>query len=520
MEEIVLTPADYLAILQRRLWSLVLPLLLVVVVAASVALMMPAIYKSTSTILIEKQEIPSEYVMSSMTSYAEQRIQSINQRVMTSSKLMDLIKRFDLYKELRSKKTIDEIIEKMRADIQFTPVNVEVADQRSGRSVTATIAFTISYEGKDPGKVQRVTDTITSLFLKEDLSVREQQADDTFSFLDDEKNKVRKDLDEYEKKIAFFKRDHIETLPEVFQVNMQTLNTLQQSIERVKENLRSLREREGYLETQLVNVSPDLEFDDDDEKRLEALKMQMINLKSKFSDEYPDVAKLKTEIKEVEKAVVAKKKEKGGVPDNPAYITLSSQLSSTRTDVASVKNQIRDLDAQVQEYKDRIEATPGVEEEYSAILADRNNLKAKYNDLQGKSMEARVAQGLQAEQKGERFTLIEPARRPEKPFKPNRLAIVLIGIVLGLGAGVGYASLREFSDSSFRDPESMSRATGLTVLTVVPEIVTLKDKARGLRKKIVLTVVLVVSVIVAIFLFDMFVMDLDVLWAKILRRIS
>ncbi|MCP4118783.1 MAG: chain-length determining protein [Desulfobacteraceae bacterium] len=520
MEEIVLTPSDYLAILKRRLWSLVLPMILVVVAAACVALLLPAIYKSTSIILIEKQEIPSEYVMSSMTSYAEQRIQSINQRVMTSSKLLDLINRFDLYSELRSKKTMDEIIEKMREDIHLAPVTADVADQRSGRSVTATIAFTISYEGKDSAKVQQVTNTITSLFLKEDLSVREQQAEDTYSFLDDEKNKVRKELAEYEKKIALFKQEHIESLPEVFQVNMQTLNSLQQSVERVKENLRSLRERKGYLETQLVNVSPDLESDNDDSRRLEALKMQLINLKTKFSDEYPDVAKLKTEIEEVEKSVAEKKKEKAGLPDNPAYITLSSQLSSTRTDIESVKNQIKDLDIRLQEYKDRIEATPSVEEAYGALLADRNNLKAKYDDLQRKSMEAKVAQGLQAEQKGERFTLIEPARRAEKPFKPNRLAIVLIGIVLGLGAGVGYASLREFADSSFRDPESIMRATGFTVLTVIPEIVTQKDRARRRRKKLVIVTVLAVGAIASIFLFDMFVMDLDVLWAKILRKIS
>ena len=520
MEETALLPPDYLTVLKRRRWSLVSPLLLIVGVAVGVALLLPPIYQSTATILIEKQEIPSEYVMSSMTSYAEQRIQSINQRVMTSSKLFDLIKRFDLYPDLRTRKTMDEIIEKMRGDINFVPVNVEVADQRSGRAVMATIAFTISYEGKDPQKVQQVTDTMTSLFLREDLNVRSQQAENTFSFLEDERNKVRKDLDEYEKKIAIFKRDNIQTLPEVFQVNMQTLNSLEQTIQRVKESLRSLREREGYLETQLVNISPDLELDNEDERRLDALKMQLINLRSKFSDEYPDVAKLIAEINQVEARVFQNKIEENGLPDNPAYITLSSQLSSVRTDIQSVKNQIKDLEGQAEDYKKRIEATPGVEEAYNAILADRNNLKAKYDDLQRKSMEAKVAQGLQVEQKGERFTLIEPAKRAEKPSKPNRLAIVIIGMVIGLGAGTGFALLREFSDSSFRDMESLFRTTGIPVLTVIPEIITRKDRALKFKKRILTAVVLVFFAGGAVYLFNVFVMDIDVLWVRILRRLS
>ncbi len=137
---------------------------------------------------------------------------------------------------------------------------------------------------------------------------------------------------------------------------------------------------------------------------------------------------------------------------------------------------------------------------------------------QAKMMEARVSQELETKQQGERFTLVESATLPDKPFKPNRLAIILIGIVLGIGAGVGFASIIEFSDTSFRDAESLHRATGFPVLTVVPKIITSQDRTRRFMKRIILSVTVITSVVVLIVLFNNYVMDLNVVWAKIMRK--
>ncbi len=532
MDENILSPADYLKILKRRIWYLILPVFFVVVVSAVVALMLPPVYKATSNILIEQREIPAEYVTSSMTTFAEQRIQSIKQRVLTSSRLLELINQFDLYPELKKKKTIDEVIAKMQEDIVLEPVNVEIADRKTGRTATATIAFTLSYEGENPKKVQQVANTITSLFLREDIKVRKEQASSTSEFLKEEKDRVQQKVAEYEKSIAQFKEKHTNTLPEMFQVNMQALNNVQRNIEQVKENLRSLKEKEGELNEQLANTLKDYDSTlvgkpkEDDERRLEALKMELINLKTKFSDLYPDVKKLKQEIKDLEAKVDISKKEKEAEKNdddmvkNPAYVTLSSRLAGTRSDIVSVKNSLKDLENKEIEYEARLAATPGVEEKYNALLTERNILNAKLADLQAKMMEADVAQELESKQKGERFTLVESARLPEKPFKPNRLAILLIGIVLGCGAGVGLASIVEFSDTSFRDSDRLARATGFPVLTEVPVIVTKEDLAKTKVRRLIILISMIVGIGICIFLFDFFVMDLDVLWAKILRRIS
>ncbi len=533
MEEINLTPGDYLSILNRRKWALILPFILIVTASIVTALMLPSIYKSSATILIEQREIPAEYVTSSMTTYAEQRMQIIKQRVLTSRELQGLIKQFELYQKLREKKTIDEIVSKMRNQISLNPINVEVADRRSGRTATAAIAFSLSYEGEEPSKVQRVVNTITTLFLREDLKVRTDQASSTHEFLKEEKERIEIRLAEYENKLAIFKKENANSLPELFQMNMQMLDTIERNTERAKESLRNAIEKKEELEDQLGNTPMDLDstvgrpdLKDDDERRLEALKMELINLKTKFSDLYPDVKKLKEEIKELSAKVNFKKaeadliKEDDKTVKNPAYVTLSSRFAGLKSDIGSIGKQIDDLNKQAVVYRMRISATPSVEEKYNAILTERNSLNSKYNEMQGKMMEAKVAQGLESKQKGERFTLIESALFPEKPFKPNRLAIALIGVVLGFGAGVGLASIIEFSDTSFRSAESLEKITGYPVLTVIPVIVTKEDKKRRMLFRVGSLITMVTAIVGLVFLFDYYVMDLDVFWAKIMHRIS
>ena len=524
MEPNAMTLTDYFTIVKRRKWSLILPAVCVFLCAAIVALALPSIYKSTSTILIEEQDIPADFVMTTVTSYAEQRLQSIYQRIVSFSRLLEIVNRFNLYPELKEKWTTEEIVDKMREDIVLEPISAEMVDRRTGRPADATIAFSLSYEGKNPGTVQRVANMLTSLFLEENLRVREKQTKETSEFLENEMEKVKADLSELEAKMSTFKESHMNELPDLLQVNMQSLNNVENNIERLSEQLRSMKEREGYLQTQLANVSR--EDEDSNKKRLDELKIQLVHLQARYSDKYPDVKKTSAEITELEKqANHSGIKSDNPVhssdpPDNPAYITLAAQLSSTQAEIDSIKRQIRETGKMADMYRQRIANTPKVEETYKALLNERDNTQAKYNDLMRKHMEARVAQGLEKEQKGERFTLIDPARLPENPDKPNRLAIMLIGIVLGIGAGVGWASLREFTDQSIRDSESLVLATSFPVLTSIPDIITEEDLQRKKRKRVIMIVALMLSVITGLIVFHFLVMDLNVFWAKLMRKLS
>ncbi|MEA1945836.1 MAG: chain-length determining protein, partial [Thermodesulfobacteriota bacterium] len=191
MEPNAMTMNNYFTIAKRRKWSLILPAFIVFLCAAIVALALPSIYKSTSTILIEEQDIPADFVMPTVTSYAEQRIQSIHQRIVSFSRLLEIVNRFNLYPELKKKWTTEKIVEKMGEAILLEPVSTEMVNRRTGMPSATTIAFTISYQGKHPETVQRVANMLTSLFLEENLRVRKKQATETSEFLENEMDKVK-----------------------------------------------------------------------------------------------------------------------------------------------------------------------------------------------------------------------------------------------------------------------------------------------------------------------------------------
>ena len=522
MEETALLPSDYIQIIRRRKWSLIIPAFIVFIISVIIAFTLPPVYRSIATILIEEQEIPADFVITTVTSYAEQRIQSINQRIMSTTKLLEIIKRFNLYAGKQGKWTQEEIVAKMREDVAMDPVSAEVVDRRTGRPSVATIAFTLSYEGKDtPEKIQRVANVITSLFLEENLKVRERQTTETTKFLEDEMLKVKAQLAKIEAKIAEFKKEHNNELPELLQVNMPSLNNIEQNIDRLNEMLRTLKERESSLQTQLAGI--DSVSQNQDKSRLDELRLQLVYLKSRFSDKYPDVVKTKAEIAEMEKRVSESgisEDSKAGIEDNPVYITLSSQLSGVKAEIDSVYRQIKEMERKRDDYRARIEATPRVEEQFKVIATEQFNTRAKYEDLMRKVMEAQVAQGLEKEQKGERFTLIDAARLPEKPFKPNRLAIILIGFVLALGAGVGMASMKEFSDQTVRKSETLVSITSFPVLAGIPEIITGKDLARKRRNCLIAAFGCIVIVAASVAAFHFWVMDLNVCWAKVMRKLQ
>ncbi len=520
-----MTLDDYLGVVKRRKWSLILPAVLVLAIAAAVALLLPPIYKSSATILIEEQDVPTDFVMTTVTGYAEQRLQTINQRVMSATRLQEIINQYGLYQKDRDKKTIEEIISAMREDISLAPLSAETVDRRTGRTTTVTIAFTLSYEANEtPEKVQQVTNVLASLFLEGNIQVRERQAKETSLFLEDEVNKIKEEMASLDQKIAVFKEKNINALPELLQVSLQTLNNAETNQDRLNEQLKSFREREGYLQSQLANIPRNLEdlTISQDQRRLEELTLQLDALKVRFSDQHPDVIKLRAELAEVKERAEAEKKEAEtkDLPDNPAYVTLAAQLASVVAEIDFMKNQLTENSKRIAEYRRRMESTPGVEEQYRALTGERNNLQAKHDDLSRKLMEAKLAQGLEKGQKAERFTLIDPPRLPEKPDKPNRLAVVLIGLVLGIGAGVGTVSLAEFSDRSVRVPENMCDFVTAPVLAVIPEIVSTMDLARKKRHRLAAIIGIFLVVTAGLVAFHFLVMDFSVLGAKLSRRLG
>jgi succinoglycan biosynthesis transport protein ExoP len=517
MQPDVKTISDVFEITRRRKRSILLPAAAIFLVAAAVAFFLPKRYQSTTTILIEEQEVPREYVSANITTFADQRLQTINQRIMSTTRLLELIGRFGLYAEMKDKVPVDEIVAKMRKDIRFNTISADVIDPRTGRPAQATIAFAITYEGRNPETVQRVANELASLYLQENLKTREKQSLETSRFMEEEMKVVQAQLLELDGKIATYKEKHISSLPELSQVNLQAIDQVERDLTRMSDQLRTLRERQGYLQEQLASIPPDLAHQE--KETLKELQVKLVELKTQFSELHPDVINTRVTIQDLEERLRRSGAAVGGTrPDNPAYINLASQLAGTQSEIASVNRQIAGLKSKREDFRKRIEASPRVEEGYRALLLERNNLQGKYDELTRKSMDAKVAHGLEEGQLGERFSIVDAARLPEKPSSPNFPAILLIGLILGMGGGVGLAAVQESTDQTVRSAEALQRGTEFPVLGSIPVIRTPEELRKSRMKRWYVGIGLLFLLAAAVIMFSLFVMDLDVLVAKVVMR--
>ncbi len=527
-QEAFTTLEDYKQFLHRRKWHILVPLAICLGIAISLAYMLPPVYKSSATILIESQQVPQDLVRTTVTGYAEERIKAISAQILSRQVLLKIIKDFDLYSDERKKLTTEEILDKMRDDISVEMISAEVPDRRSGRAVTVNVAFTISYEGTNPRKVMQVTNRLTSLFLEHNLKMREDLAKTATTFLEEQAKLYRNRTKELEAKIAAFKQKHIKELPELMGLNLQTERQLRQQIDDMDSQIRQAKNRLVYLQGQLATVSPDLTINGpngqvitDPVQKLKMLRSQEISMEANLSPRHPDLIKLRQEIASLEKEVgssnnrqelvellkfkqeelkkklvdlkekhpdivklkeeIAELKKKiastpassashstyAGEPDNPAYINLQTQIKAAQIELAALQERKKDLTKKWEEYLKRLEKMPEVERQYKELSRDYDTAQLEYKQIMAKLMEAKQGQTLEQRQASEKFTVIDPPQLPEKPVKPNRLAIILIGFVLGLGLGIGIAAIVEMADTTIRTPSDLRRITGHSPLVSI-----------------------------------------------------
>ena len=297
---------DIKGIIRRRRKGFLFTFLAVFLMAVLVALVLPPVYLSQSTILIEEQQIPDDYVKSTITSYVEERLQGITQRIMSRTRLLEILNQFNLYPEMRDRFTMEDILDKMREDIKLETISADVIDRKTGRPSTATIAFSLSYQGKNPGITQKVTNVLTSLYLEENLKAREQRATNTTEFLEKEQRNIKTRIDTLENNLSRFKMAHAGELPENNALNIQAITRMERDLDQLNTQLRALKERKIYLKGQLAVVEPfeKIEVKDDPEMQkrmyLEKRRLELIALETTLSEKHPDIKRLKKEIQELE----------------------------------------------------------------------------------------------------------------------------------------------------------------------------------------------------------------------------
>lgn len=572
--------ADLIGIVRRRGRAIVTTFAVALFATAVLTLAWPPTYRSTGTILIEQQEIPSDLVRSTVTSYADERVQVISQRVMTTQNLLDIIRRYDLYHDLQKRESRESIIERMRDDIRFRMISADVVDPRTGVPRQATIAFTVSYDNASPDLAVKVANEITSLYLNENLTSRNRLAEDAASFLTSEGDRLSKHIVDLEAKLAAFKEKNVNQLPELMQLNMQLLDRTEQQLRDAVAEQRALAQQKVYLEAQLAQLKPNSAmFSDSGERilspsdRLRSLKSELASAKALYSPGHPDIARLEREIAGLEaqdgaaaaddndllreleqaRADLGAAREKYSpehpdvknlertvagleadlaqpraprtlrtpeTPDNPAYIQIQAQLSSILNDQASLAQKVNSLRAQADDYQKKVAMSPVVEREYRELARDYENAQARYQEVRAKQSEATIAQNLETNRKGERFTLIEPPLSPEEPVSPNRLAVFIIGFVLSLALAAGIAAVREATDTSVRGRRDVETLSASAPLALIPIIVTDADRARGRRHLRFAFGGAAASFVAALVAVHLFFRPLDTLWFIVMRRLG
>lgn len=568
------------AAMRRRKWILITAAA-GLLVTLSLVLFLPAYYRSASTILIEQQELPAELVRSTVTSYADQRIQVISQRVMTTKNLLDIIRRYDLYETSRDRESREQLMQRMRDDIKLNMISADVIDPRSGMPRSATIAFSVSYTSRSPEKATKVANELTTLYLNENVTERTRLAQDASTFLKDEADRLSDHITEVEGRLAQFKEKSGDSLPELATLNLQMLDRTEQDLRQQEARMMSLDEQRVYLEAQLVQVKPSSALMSDTGERilsptdrLKMLRSKLASAHALYAEDHPDIVRMKREIAGLEasegvgtgnaandvarrlddartrlaearkkyapehpdlqraerevstlEAVLTRENARATEPappvqspDNPVYIQLQTHLSATKNDQKATATQISRLRTQMADYQRKITVAPQTEKEYRELVRDYQNAQSKYQEIRSKQMEAQVSQNLEADRKGERFTLIEPPLPPEEPVSPNRALIWIAGIVLSLGLAIGVAALLEAVDGTVRGRKDILQLLSEAPLALIPSIAT-DDDVRMARQRwrlaIGTTCVAVLSAIAAMhFLYR----PVDVLWFAMLRK--
>ena len=477
---------DYIDIGLRRIWYIIIPFVVIMIGAAIYAYNSPKLYRATTLILVTPQRVPEAFVRPTVTSTIQERLQSIGQEITSRTRLEKVISELNLFSEEARSKNMEGIVELMRRNIK-----IEIKGREG--------YFTISYEGKDPRVVTTVTNKLASLFIEENLRLRESQAQGTSEFLTIELSATKARLEEQEKMITKFKRQFMGELPEQRDANLRVLEQLQLQYQRIGDKIKAIQDRKLMIQKQLSDLELMAAGEmssapigrDPQEIQLEQLKNQLKDLQIKYTDKHPDILIVKKKITDLEASIEMEleamrnspiresdlppakmelKKERSGLRLSPRYKELERQLIAADMEIQRLTEEEAKTKSHINRYRERVENAPVRELAMTQMTRDYQSTKELYQSLSKKREEALQAENLERRQKGEQFKVIDPARVPGKPFKPDIQKILLFGLLLGMGAGFGLAFIREQMDRSFRDAEDLEATFGFKVLANIPKI--------------------------------------------------
>jgi succinoglycan biosynthesis transport protein ExoP len=460
----------YTPILRRRAIYIatIAPAFILLAVYLSFAL--TPLYQSTAIIFLEASAVDQKVVTTTVMSAGNDPIEIVQGRVMTIATLKQLIKDYDPYPG--APMTPGEKAQQILEETQ-----VERVDPVTFKPLQDSNAFALRYRNPDKERASEVTARLAQLFLDYNRKNREEAAQGAAKFLSQQADDVGKQMQALDEEIKIFKSQHGDALPEYIQRNEASLDRVQHELENLQQQILQSEEKENLLAVQLSQTSPSMITKAGDLTDLATVKQEYAAAVQRYTPDHPEVKRLKEALRQL--TADQQSSAAGGIvqnANNPLYQTTASQLQSVRKELAGYRAQVTRKTAEAEQYESFLRKTPGVEREYSEIMRRRTSLQNTYQGIQDKLQNARVAQNFESEQGGERFTLIRAPSASKLPVYPNRIGLILLGLVLGaLFSGIAVA-VAESSDTNVRDVGDLPLLGDAQVLAAIPRISNGRDR--------------------------------------------
>ncbi len=478
-----LTWADYVSILRRRWWIVAIPTVVLPVLAYVGSLWIPNRYTSKTSVLVEQQKVPDAFVKPVVAEELNQRLATMQEQILSRTRLQPIMERFSLYKSDIGKASTEELLDRMRKALNVSAVKADFGDRTGGLP-----GFYISFTADDPRVAQQVCAEITSMFVSENLRVREQHAQGTTEFLKGQVEAAKRNLDEQDSKLAAFKSKYINQLPGDEQTNLAMLNSLNGRLDAINQAIAQAQQQKTYLDGMLARQMAELKSTTveggigapvDLEKKRNELQAQLLDLQTKYTADHPDVIKTKSLLAQLDKKIAAAAAAGNDTNSNASKDLASEPKEITQTrlairqndEIVKTKMQQQDqVQREIRVFQGRVSASPLVEEQFKVLTRDYQSAQTFYEDLLKKQRESEMATDLERKQQGEQFRVLDPPSLPEKPTFPNRLNFALGGLAGGLCLGGGIVFLLELKDQSFRTEPDVVAMLKLPVLVSIPRI--------------------------------------------------
>jgi len=494
-------PLDFTQIkgmVRRRRWQFLVPFFCGWALVWGASWLIPSTYRSGTLILVEQPSVPEKYVVSNIDIDIQHQLDSITQQILSRTRLLRIIDSLGLYAQDRKHKSPDELVETMRKDIE---IELSHGDDKK------LSAFNIYYLNRNPKMAQAATAELANLFITENLEQRQKRSENTTSFLEDQLDQARAKLAAQEAKLRVFKDQHLGELPTQTQSNLQILAGLQSQVQANQDSLNRAKQQNTYLES-LINqyramasgskpgetVGPVglAEID----KELDQLKAQLADLTSHYTDKHPDVRKTREQIARTEKTreqIVADMNSRANNPiPQPAAPTaldpksaplleLESQLKANRLEITNREAEIKDEQSKINQYQSRLNMAPVMEQQFADITRDYDQSKTDYESLLAKKNQSEMSTDLEKTQQGEHFRMLDPPNLPVRPYKPNRLQLCGLGLVVGFVLGAGFGFGQEKLSGKIYSEREIKKLVPYDVIAEIPQIESLEEQSSSRR---------------------------------------